>query len=229
MSKKFAVLNGKSMTVYDTERGFFDNIEMIKGDETVALEVVRDGNKYLLPIRDTNGTSVERPGVYLTDNHFAFLSYPTTKLEKSQYAISEDNIFDFTNVKSMQEVIDKKEQMDYTLNKYLETDPNDPSITKPPIGPTDTPHMKAIKTGIAEKNCSISKYEERFGSSYQNDIRKLQEDDITIKLMKRIGNNLDMKIDIVITDANPDVPNPMRKKITANIVPGEDDILIEDI
>ena len=57
----------------------------------------------------------------------------------------------------------------------------------------------------------------------------MKDSEITSFLLKRTCNNLDIEVDMVFRDASPDVPNPMRKTVRVNLVPGlNNNVIIEE-
>ena len=69
--------------------------------------------------------------------------------------------------------------------------------------------MKALKQAITAKNIDIDKYADRFGENFPNDKRKLKDEKITLFLLKRMAECLDMNVDLIISDKSPNVPNPI--------------------
>ena len=67
-------------------------------------------------------------------------------------------------------------------------------------------HKAAV---INAKNIDIDKYADRFGENFPNDKRKLKDEKITLFLLKRMAECLDMNVDLIISDKSPNVPNPI--------------------
>ena len=77
--------------------------------------------------------------------------------------------------------------------------------------------MIAFKQAIIDKHIDLDKYEQRFGVNYNNDKRLLKKDSITFGKLRDMCNALDIKATIEFRDANPNVPNPIGRVITAEI------------
>ena len=77
--------------------------------------------------------------------------------------------------------------------------------------------MKALKQAINLKNIDIDIYADRFLENFNNDKRLLKGPAITSSKMKSICPKLDMKVTLTISDAHPNVPNPIGQDITVVI------------
>jgi DNA-binding Xre family transcriptional regulator len=102
-------------------------------------------------------------------------------------------------------------------------------VYRPPLLETDSAEMRAMKECIIAKNIDLDKYKDRFGANYPNDKRKLKDDSITLNMIERMCKNLDIKVDLVFTDSDDNVPNAMNKVIRANIIPGDGSCIISDV
>ena len=94
---------------------------------------------------------------------------------------------------------------------------NPDSIFIPAIDQDDSPLMKGFKEATIAKHFDISKYKDRFGANYLNDIRQYQKNDITIKMIERICDNIDQDVYVTFKDKPGDIPNPMGREITVKI------------
>ena len=83
--------------------------------------------------------------------------------------------------------------------------------------------MKAMKEAINLKHIDIDKYEPRFGPNFNNDKRLLKKDSITFRKLKDVCEALDMKATLKLEDANPNVPNPIGKKIAIDLTGYDED------
>lgn len=155
-----------------------------------------------------------KPGVY---KHGPFFEYVLPEKEDTQY--SSENIVDLKNSTSMAEFLDKQTQV-RDIEREMLTSPD--SITVPNISSNDQPLMRGMKEAVKAKRIDINKYEDRFGPNFANDKRSLKGNTITIKMFNRVAKNLDMKATLIIEDANPDVPNPIGKKIIVDLLGGDD-------
>ena len=84
------------------------------------------------------------------------------------------------------------------------------------IGDNDTREMVAMKKAINSKQMDIKQYESRF-DQYQNDLRLLKGESITLGKIISTCNNFDMSATLIIKDKNPDVPNPMGIEIKVDL------------
>ena len=63
----------------------------------------------------------------------------------------------------------------------------------------------------------IQTFIDRLGDNFNNDKRLLKGSSITISKMKSICDKLDMKCTLIISDSNPNVPNPIGQEIKVDI------------
>ena len=80
---------------------------------------------------------------------------------------------------------------------------------------------KNIKKAINDKHCDMDKYDTRFGDNYPNDKRQLKNSDVTLKIINRYCENLDMEAILTIRDKEPGVPNPLGHPISISLMTGE--------
>jgi hypothetical protein len=93
-----------------------------------------------------------------------------------------------------------------------------------------------IKTKqTAYGHCDIGKYNQRFGQNFPNDKRQLKNSSVTLKIIDRYCDNLDMEAILTIRDREPGVPNPINRPISISLTTGEfinmnfdEDDIIED-
>lgn len=228
LCEKYAIIGNKQMNVYSANT-VIQNRDILVGDNQTAVEIEHNGSPVILPVREKKDDDISKPGFYVDEGPLVFISYPETEDEERIYMPSSDKVFDMRDIKTMQELVTRKEEYDQTITSLLETDLMDDSIFKPPLLKTDTPEMRALKEAIIAKQIDLDKYSSRFGDNYPNDKRKLKDDNITSYMLKRICDNLDIQVDLVFRDAKSNVPNPMGKVVKVNMVPGYDNsILIED-
>lgn len=200
---KKAKINGRVTTVVTPSEALSNEIYQNK---YTSVEI----NDTILPVK--NSYDPTSPGFYLlANNKMGRIIYPSDE-DKCEYSI--ENAIDFSNVKDMKDLISKQEEL-----KRMESDvlSNSDNLFKPIIKENDAPAMKALKEAICLKNIDINAYEDRFGDNFNNDKRLLKSDKITISKMTSICDNLDMKCTLTISDASPDVPNPMGKTIVIDI------------
>lgn len=128
---------------------------------------------------------------------------------------SDTKVIDFGNTKSFEELVNASESIRKIENEILIGTDN---IYHLPIKPKDTPEMIGLKEAINAKNIDIEKYQSRFGSNYGNDKRLLENSpSITFPKLSTMMEIFDMKGTLILEDKNPDVPNPMNKKIVIEL------------
>ena len=167
-------------------------------------------NNVVYPLRSKTDS---RPGVYPVNRYFSFLRNPEEN-EIDNYEATDENIIDFNNSKSIQDIINAK-------NKYLQMEStiltSADNITTPIDQPDDSPEMLALKEAIRCKHIDINKYEQRFGPNFNNDRRLLDKNTITLAKLKTMANALDMDISLTIKDKPGNIPNPIGKVITVSV------------
>ena len=157
----------------------------------------------VLPYTSTYGNT---PGYYATQ--IAGIPYYPEQEHSDKY--SADNIVNFDNCENIKELM-KTNAMLKSLEKDILTSSD--NIYVPPIHSDDTSEMIGLKEAITLKEIDIDKYQERFGSLYNNDKRMLNNSpSITFPKLKSVMTNLDMIGTLIIEDA-PDAPNPIGQKI----------------
>lgn len=159
-------------------------------------------------------------GAYCTADAVYF-SKPKSDSERTKY--SSEGIIDFGAVDNMRGFIQTKQRLTNTERSILT---NIDNVFIPEITPDDTPEMIALKQAITDKHIDLDKYEQRFGPNYNNDKRLLRKNSITFGKLRAVCKALDMKATIIFEDANPDIPNPIGRSISAELI-GED-MSVED-
>lgn len=166
----------------------------------------------ILPIQN----STDQVGIVISDP-ICVMHMPESDYMKVQ--CSTENMIDMSNPTSLAEIIDKNEQMRDAEKEMLM---NVDNITLPVITAEDSPLMAGLKESIIAKQCDQDSYASRFGPNYPNEKRLLKDHDISAKKAVVYGNAMDIKISVTFEDANPDVANPMGKKITKVLTGGYD-------
>lgn len=209
MNLKRAKVDGKMCDIIDLDE-LHENISLYKTGY-VGIQVEKDNEQYVLPYKQSiqYTQDINKPGVYPLGNVGEVIVLPEDDIDYYQ-----PEIIDFSDTKSIEEYITKQGRLKNIEKEILTTQDN---IFKPPVGENDTAEMKALKLAIAQKNIDIDKYASRFGENFPNDKRKMKDDKISLLLLKRIGEALDMNIQIKISDANPNVPNPMGNPIVVQL------------
>lgn len=213
-----AIIDGKLVDVlsedqFSETRKLFDD-----PDSAIAVEMTApDGEAYVLPYRQKNTTiDPNRPGIY-NAGPVNFMTFPKTEEQKKQY---QPDIIDFNNVTDIRDFDEKREQLANMEKQALTTTGKD-NVFKPPFLEDDSPEMRAMKEAITEKNIDLDKYMDRFGvKNYPNTKRKFKDNNITLFLMRRACESLDIKATLILEDKSPDVPNPIGRRIVAELTSG---------
>lgn len=141
------------------------------------------------------------------------LLYSLTEQDKNADEYKVENIIDFENVKSLQESINKQNQLMSAERTILVSPEN---IFTPVIKEEDTPEMKLLKQAICLKGIDLDNYKQRFGSDYNNDRRLFEQNSITFFKLKRLAEIMDMNVSLSLED-KPGAPNPIGEKLTIQI------------
>ena len=210
MNLKKAKVDGKLCDVISLDE--LHNNPALYQTGNIGIQVSTEYGDMVLPYKPTvqaYSSPSLKPGVYPIGNVGEKIYLPEDDIKDYQ-----PEIIDFSSTKSIEDYIAKQGHLKNIEKEILTTQDN---IFKPPIGENDTPEMRALKLAIAQKNIDIDKYASRFGENFPNDKRKMKDDKISLLLLKRIGEALDMNIQIKISDVNPNVPNPMGNPITIQV------------
>ena len=208
MDYKRADIGGVLTDVIPMEQ-YLDNQD-VYATSNVAMVCERDGKKYVLPARKATDL---RPGYYTQgSNCVAFARLPSSDCDTNYNY--DDVVIDFSKEKTIQGIMEKQNQC---RNIEYANLCNPDSIFIPTIDQDDSPLMKGFKEATIAKHFDISKYKDRFGANYLNDIRQYQKNDITIKMIERICDNIDQDVYVTFKDKPGDIPNPMGREITVKI------------
>lgn len=202
MSVQKANINGFMYDVINTEE-FYQNPDFYTNKYTA----LRPGDGYIYPIRTRNE---QGPGFYVTGG----LDFFVIPMGEQCNTFSQQHVIDFKEPHNYAEYMLAQQKFMSAERSILTTIDN---VFAPDIGDNDTPEMKAVKQAINDKHIDLDKYESRFGPNYNNDKRLLRRDSITFGKLRSICDALDIKATIILEDANPDVPNPIGRIITAEI------------
>lgn len=191
-------------------------IDIVSSKE-VAIATSDDANRIGVIVGNTiyplRSKTDDRPGVYPMNKYISLLRNPN-EYEVNSYEVTDKNIIDFSNSKSIQDIINAK-------NKYLQMEStiltSADNITTPIDHPDDSSEMWALKEAIRCKHIDINKYEQRFGPNFNNDRRLLDKNTITLSKLKTMANALDMDISLTIKDKPGNIPNPIGKVITVSV------------
>lgn len=177
---------------------------------------VNVGN-FILPVRNT--TQITKPGIYY-NNVFYTMVMPSNDIEALEY--STIHLAYFVSASTFKDVVAAKEQLEKDEFNHLV---NSSNIFTPVIDPVnDKALILGLKMAVKEKQCDINRYAEKFGPDFNNDRRKFNGNDITAAKYSSISGNLDIRTTLIIEDMNPNVANPMGKRIILTWVgDGEND------
>jgi len=209
MDLKTSTIDGKVMDII-SEQEYLNKYNMYGNNPSMALSTAveikdSDGNAFILPFRTK---SDDRPGIY-PDGNVYFTKFPDSV--DSEYNKENLNIVDFSNIKNINDFLNKNSQIrEMETNVLTDID----SVFTPPISSTDAPEMRAFKEAITCKHIDINKYAPRFGDNFLNDKRILKTGSITMNKLVSICEKLDIEAELTLRDSRSDVPNPMKKEIT---------------
>ena len=129
---------------------------------------------------------------------------------------SAEKVIDFSRPSDITEIISKNEMLrDLQSDLMVNNDGNTFFLT---IGPQDTPEMKALKTAINAKQIDKRAYEDRF-PQFQNDMRLLKGNTITLGKMITVCNGFDISCTITLRDKDGAI-NPMGTEVTMDLTEG---------
>jgi hypothetical protein len=200
MDFKKAKVEGRMSTVVSIEE--LQTNRELYDTGTVSVEITKtDGETVVLPYRP-NAVRLDRPGVYQAGNVGDMIVYPDEK-NKAEY---QPEVIDLSNSSSIEEYMIKQGKLKDIEKEILTTPDN---IFTPHISDEDSPLMKGLKKAVIKKHIDIDKYADGYGENFPNDKRKFKDHDISIKLFERHVDVLGIKAVLVLTDASPDIPNPI--------------------
>ena len=207
VNKKEIMINGKLYEV-TTLDDYTKNPDAYLNGYT-AIDI---NQKKIYPVVPTTSPN---PGImFRSTSPFCYIREP----DKDDHQYDRENIIDFTNVKSYKEFIEKQ-NMVRDLEKDILTTPD--NVYVPPEDPNDTPAMRALKEAVVEKHIDLDKYEPRFGSNYNNDKRIFNKPNISLQMLVRMCNALDIKAYLTLEDQTTsdgsEIPNPIGKSITVEL------------
>lgn len=167
---------------------------------------------YILPVV---GSTSQNPGIFVRyESPFSYATEPTGEMADMY---NRRNLIDYGDVKTFKQFIDKQTMVRELENDILSSPDN---IFRPNIDPEDSPAMSVLKQAVIEKKIDLDKYEPRFGSNYPNDRRIFTKNDISMKMLIRMCNALDIKATLTLEDQDSDIgeiPNPIGEKISIEL------------
>lgn len=190
-----------------TPTEYTDNPDLYNPHST-ALEVAGR----VLPVR--NPMVDNGPGVYYEKG--AMVADIVKPSPNNEAMYSEDRVIDFSKAKDIGELIEKNELIRNIQNDLMVSGKD--NIFCLNISQADTPEMRALKTAINAKQVDKKAYEDKF-DQFQNDMRLLKGNSITLSKLIGICNGFDISCTITLRD-KPDAANPMGTEITLDLTEG---------
>ena len=200
-------IEGKIYDVVDLET-YQNNMDAYVPSYTAIIS--QDG-KYALPVRNT--LSDPRIGIYATNLVSREVIYDDCDM--SQYELS--RAINLSDSRSIGELLEKQDAVRNIEHEIL-TDVN--NIFTPRISEHDTPAIKILKDAVIKKHIDLDKYEHRFGSNYNNDKRLFNKDKISMQMLVRSCDALDIKATLVLEDKSDNIPNPIGEKLEIELTKG---------
>lgn len=206
------IIDGDSYNVLDYDD--YRNSKSLWEASNLAVKRNYNGDTMVLPFRGNYNDKASQPGIYNAGS-LDIVILPDEK-EKSKY--TNIPIISISSNDDIKSIIEKEKVLSKLAEPWI-TNPD--NITCINIKDDDEPSMKCLKEAINLKKCDLDKYASRFGDNYPNDKRQLKNNNVTLKIIKRFCDNLDMEAYLTIKDKSLDSPNPMGKSITISLSSGE--------
>ena len=185
-------------------------------DVYISGHIAIEDDDYMLPILTGNAINNPNKVGIEVGNAISRVYLPSTEEDKKKY--SKDKLVDFSKATSMSELINMQEAV-VDMEKDVLTNPDNTSTYQ--ISEKDSPAMKLLKEAVNSKHINLDNYEHRFGSNYNNDKRIFNKNTVSLAMMERMADALDMKLTLTLQDAKPDVPNPMGTSMSIDITGGD--------
>lgn len=179
-------------------------------------------DEYIVPIKSENSKGY---GVSIKPTDpFVIAKLPKEGTDDfDQYTFSGNpNATDWRDITKIHDYLEKT-KLQRSSEIDIITSPD--NVYQPTPQQTNSPAMYALRSAVCEKHIDIDKYGSRFGSNFNNDKRILVKDDITLAMLTRLCDGLDIKASLTLEDAmGEETPNPIGRKITVELTGG----VIED-
>lgn len=203
ITKKEMLMNGKLYEVVPLSEYIGNEDGYLQG-----YTAVDDGMGHVYPVVPSTSSD---PGIrYRKRAPVFFANIP----EGSESQYSTENLIDYSKANNFKEFIETQ-NMVKELEKEILTSPD--SIYVPPTDPNDSPAMKALKEAVTDKKIDLNKYEPRFGANYNNDKRIFNKQNISLPMLVRMCNALDIKATLTLEDQVGDIANPINDVISVEI------------
>lgn len=204
----------KKMRINDTLYNVCTPAEYNKNPEnhTIKFTAVECGDN-VLPLNSR--ITDKATGVYFfpkEDGRSGMVGYVNKPEEGTEEIYSKSHMIDYSKAKDIEEVMANNNLIRDIQNDIIMTSEN---ILSLPITQKDTPHMKALKEAINAKGIDKKSYESRF-EQYQNNMRLLKGNDITLKKLIEVSNAFDINVEITLSDKSG-INNPIGRSVTASL------------
>lgn len=203
VSKREILINGRLYEVI--------NMKDYIGNEDAYLAgytAIDDGMGHIYPI--VPFTSTDAGVRYRKSAPVFFANVPEGTAEE----YNADKVIDYSKANTYKQFVETQ-NMVKELERDILTSPD--NIYVPPEDQNDSPAMKALKEAVIDKKIDLDKYEPRFGSNYNNDKRIFNKQNISLPMLVRMCNALDIKATLTLEDQSGEVPNPMNNTISVEI------------
>ena len=198
---------GRKLYSVVTMTEYTDNYD-IYNPKSTAVEVAGRVLPICNPAVDTGPGVYYEPGALVAD-----VVKPSPELEEHYSA---ERIIDLTNPKDIGEVMQKNELIRNIQNDLMVSGKE--NVLYLTISQDDTPEMRALKTAINAKQVNKKAYEDRF-DQFQNDMRLLKGNSITLAKMIGLCNGFDISCVMTLKDRDGAV-NPMGTEISLDLTEG---------
>ena len=209
-----AMIKGESYNVLDYDQ--FCESKALWDMGSIAVKEQVGDDIYILPYRgEYNEKANNQPGIY-SAGPLNFKVFPTKESDEENY--KNIPVITISSNDDIESILEKENVLSKLAEPWITSPDN---ITQIVIKDTNDPAMKLLKTSINAKHCDMDKYQSRFGQNYPNDKRQLNNDTVTLKIINRYCENLDMEAILTIRDKEPGVPNPLKEPISISLSSGE--------
>lgn len=202
ISKKEKIINGRLYEVVPIKNYMANADAYLQG-----YTAVEDGMGHVYPVVSS---SSQGPGLRYKPNTPVFFA----KVPDDDTQYTTEGIIDYSKAKDIKDFIETQDMVK-ELEKEILTSPD--NIYVPVVDNDDSPAMKALKTAVSCKQIDLNKYEPRFGSNFNNDKRIFNKQAISLPMLIRMCNALDIKATLTLEDQVGDVANPINDKISIEI------------
>ncbi len=214
VDRREILIDGRVMEVVDIEKYAKNPEGYLNG--YVAVDI---GQDTVFPVLPANSKS---PGITIKRNcPILYANVPTGETAE-QY--KKKNMIDYSKSSTFKEFAEKQDMV-REIEKDILTSPD--NIYVPPRDENDSDAMKALKDAVEMKHIDLDKYEPRFGSNYNNDKRIFNKSTISLAMLMRMCNALDIKASLTLEDQTPmegqEIPNPMGNSITVELTSGNNE------